>query len=384
MEDIIKSIKAHLYDRAVSPLSGALIISWCLWNYKVLFVLLSSESMIYKLNFVDEFYAQIFLFNLWWSSFNTSNSIVNGVLGPIVTTLMYLFIYPLFAVPGYKFSLWVQKKYDMAKNDHQKNKLLTYEQSIELHKKIAELELQKESEHKDYLNRIDALNELVNNKNSLLLSSEKNYQELVAKYEILHSEGTLSSGAHGSSNEKGEMFSGDDSLGGAVDGEEDPLSKPELKELEGFIVNALFQKKAGEQFVFSSLIPAETWAHYSDENRFSLERSFRFGVDSRRYRNVKVSEKQIDGSVTKYTILDFLECKDSKSVLIYILEKIAASKYKTVQESELKSWREWNFHLLKNGIDYLLEKGFVEGVIHSGRPAFRLKKEGELYLAGSR
>lgn len=186
MEDLIKSMKAHLYDRIASPLSGALIISWCFWNYKVLLVIFSSEIIQYKLNFIDTFYAQSFSSFLWTPDSPMSNALINGMFGPICTAFVYILIYPIFSVPVYMFSLLVQKVYEGAKNWYQQGKLLTYTQSVELHRQISELELQKENEHKRYLASVEMLN-TSNEKNKIdFLKSEGKYAELKAKYDDLN------------------------------------------------------------------------------------------------------------------------------------------------------------------------------------------------------
>ena len=47
MGDIIKSIKAYLYDRAASPLIGAYITAWSIWNYRV-FIIIFTDAVDFK------------------------------------------------------------------------------------------------------------------------------------------------------------------------------------------------------------------------------------------------------------------------------------------------------------------------------------------------
>ena len=44
MQDIFISIKAYLYERAASPLTGAFAVSWVVWNYRF-FVVLFSDGL---------------------------------------------------------------------------------------------------------------------------------------------------------------------------------------------------------------------------------------------------------------------------------------------------------------------------------------------------
>lgn len=361
MDDVVKSIKAHLYDRVVSPLFGAFLISWCIWNYRVIFVLLSSEIIQYKFNYIDEYYSSFF----YYGSFSVSKLLLIGIAAPVFSAFLYIYAYPFLALPVYKFSLSRQKRLNEVKNEIEGNTLLTLDKSRRIIQDAKKMQIEYNKQMEIAEEEIESLRKIISDQMVEIdkLRTASPVEKLPPNDEVV---------------------SADHSSGKVVGEAADILSSPELAELEKFIVDVLFQKKVGEEFLFSSLIPVETWAHFTDEKRHSLEQSFRAGVESRRYVNVKLSEKQIDNSVVRYTILDFQSCKGADSIIIYILEKIASNKYKTVQLNDLKSWREWNFHLLSNGLNYLIEKGFVENVIHSGRPAYRIKKEGELYLAGSR
>lgn len=44
MNDIFKSLKAYLYDRSVSPLTGAFIMSWSVWNYRVFLTIFAGKE----------------------------------------------------------------------------------------------------------------------------------------------------------------------------------------------------------------------------------------------------------------------------------------------------------------------------------------------------
>ena len=58
IEDISKSIKANMYERATSPLFGAFAISWAIWNYKTILAILSSMTVKEKVSYIEnEIYA---------------------------------------------------------------------------------------------------------------------------------------------------------------------------------------------------------------------------------------------------------------------------------------------------------------------------------------
>lgn len=53
LDDVIKTVKAQLYDRVTSPLSGAFIIAWCGWNWKFIVLLISDMPVIQKFSYAE-------------------------------------------------------------------------------------------------------------------------------------------------------------------------------------------------------------------------------------------------------------------------------------------------------------------------------------------
>ncbi|MFA7610468.1 MAG: hypothetical protein WCY51_03160, partial [Sulfurimonas sp.] len=111
MEEIIKSIKAFLYDRASSPLIGALIVSWSFWNYKMFFILFSDEKIENKFLLINtlfdknnpiEFLGLALPFSL--------SMLLDGAVYPILLTIFYIYVYPFLAKPVYKYNLQEQLK----------------------------------------------------------------------------------------------------------------------------------------------------------------------------------------------------------------------------------------------------------------------------------
>jgi len=88
IEDVSKTIKAILYDRISSPLFGTFLLSWCGWNWRLIFLFLtdSSTKVAAKFQYVD-------------TALYPSNSVtfVYGFLLPATTTAFFLYIYPRIA-----------------------------------------------------------------------------------------------------------------------------------------------------------------------------------------------------------------------------------------------------------------------------------------------
>lgn len=87
MEDFVKNIKAQLYDRVSSPLSFSFIVSWVIWNYRYLIIVISSMEPDKKFSAIDALSAAYTSNWVYWLQF--------GILFPLLTTFLYIFLYPL-------------------------------------------------------------------------------------------------------------------------------------------------------------------------------------------------------------------------------------------------------------------------------------------------
>lgn len=83
IDDFWTSLKASLYERTTSPLFGALALSWLAWNYRLLFVLFSGESVTERFALIDEVLYPDLLTRVTWL-----------LVLPTVTAFLVLVIYP--------------------------------------------------------------------------------------------------------------------------------------------------------------------------------------------------------------------------------------------------------------------------------------------------
>jgi len=155
LDEILKSIRAHLYERAVSPLMGSFIVSWAVWNYKFLLVVLSGTPIAEKFDLIENL-----LFSGWYQI------LMQGALYPLITALTYLYIYPYPATKVFEFSRNRQKEITNIKKKIEEETLLTVKESRAIRGEIFELEerLQKEIERKD--NEIQRLKDELNSVNT--------------------------------------------------------------------------------------------------------------------------------------------------------------------------------------------------------------------------
>lgn len=127
MTDIRKSINSIINERISSPFYGTLILSWLVWNWKIIYLtFFVSESKIEgnKIDFILSKYSEI-------------NHLV---FFPLVSTVVLLTLIPFISNGAYwlslKFNMWKSDK----KNEVERKQLLTLEQSIQLRELIADQE----------------------------------------------------------------------------------------------------------------------------------------------------------------------------------------------------------------------------------------------------
>ncbi|WP_291912271.1 hypothetical protein [Limnohabitans sp.] len=121
IEDILQSAKQTLVERFSSPLLGAFLISWVVWNWKFLVILFSDASvtttfdLVHRLAFPD------------WTAI-----LLKGFAFPLMTSLAYVFLYPYPARFVYEFTLKRQREINEIKQRITNETPLTLERSTQL------------------------------------------------------------------------------------------------------------------------------------------------------------------------------------------------------------------------------------------------------------
>lgn len=140
------SIKAHINQWLSSPLFGAFIISWIIFNYRFLLVVVSDLPIDEKLNFID----CVIYPNFWWLMLWTA-------LAPFAVSILGILAYPIPAHRIYKYTLEYQKKLNQIKQEIDDETLLTKEQSIKARREVAERETVYETEFDKLTTKIENL-----------------------------------------------------------------------------------------------------------------------------------------------------------------------------------------------------------------------------------
>lgn len=118
MKDLGKDLRLQLQERASSPLIGSFVLSWLVWNYRLIMVLLSDQPVAGRFQYIDTA-----LYGHGWSA------AFQLFLGPLLCALTYIFLYPVITkwINGY----WFRKQNELKKqrDEIEGARLLTVEES---------------------------------------------------------------------------------------------------------------------------------------------------------------------------------------------------------------------------------------------------------------
>ncbi|MGH8492482.1 MAG: hypothetical protein ACRERR_05180 [Moraxellaceae bacterium] len=132
MTDLWEATKEHVKARFENPLLGAFALSWLIWNYKLIIIIVGKMDPTNKIDYIA---SQLYATNL---------QKIGCVAAPLVFSLFYLLIYP-------ELDRWLSVqveqrriKKSQALERVQHGRLLTATESKELQGKMIELEIEKQ------------------------------------------------------------------------------------------------------------------------------------------------------------------------------------------------------------------------------------------------
>lgn len=135
LDDIAKTVRAQLYERVSSPLSGVFLLSWSLWNYEFFIVIFSGMVTTEKINYIH----YSLYFDLW-------PSIAKGIVFPFITTVILIFIYPIPARYVYEHTRKQQRKLKEIRHKIDDETPLTREEARDIRRSSLDQSLQYERE----------------------------------------------------------------------------------------------------------------------------------------------------------------------------------------------------------------------------------------------
>lgn len=149
IDETKKSIQGILAQRISSPFYGTLVVSWLLWNWKIIYLTFFVTEKIIKQNKIDYITAN-------YSNFN------HLVLFPFISTIVILTLIPFLTNAAFWLDLNFDKWRIDKKIEIEKKQLLTIEQSISLREQILNMENRFESLLSDKNSEIAQLKVIIN------------------------------------------------------------------------------------------------------------------------------------------------------------------------------------------------------------------------------
>lgn len=129
-EQFSNSIKATLYDRISSPLSSSFLVSWCLWNYKILIVLFSSIKPYDKYNQIEILISTTIFKTPFYEPLGYWLS--NGIVFPALSALAYIYLYPVPSKIIYEHHLKTQDALKSLRNKIENEERLSVKDSLKI------------------------------------------------------------------------------------------------------------------------------------------------------------------------------------------------------------------------------------------------------------
>ncbi|VVP79829.1 hypothetical protein PS918_02185 [Pseudomonas fluorescens] len=132
-EQVFGSIRSQIDERLSNPLAGSFLLSWCLWNYKFFVILFSAEGVAKTFELID---AIVFP--------DAQSVLLKGFFCPLITSVLYIFIYPYPAKYVYEFSRTRQREIAEIKRRIEEETPLTIEESRRIRSELARIEAEYE------------------------------------------------------------------------------------------------------------------------------------------------------------------------------------------------------------------------------------------------
>ncbi|MGN6222744.1 hypothetical protein [Pseudoxanthomonas sp.] len=117
MSEFWDSLSAYIKDKAVSPLSGALVVSALAWNYKLIFTLFGGGDFMKKFAYID-----VYLYPTWQEK-------LVAVLVPVAAASFYLLYYHHIALWFYQRVLRQRITVANARTLSERHRLMTEEEA---------------------------------------------------------------------------------------------------------------------------------------------------------------------------------------------------------------------------------------------------------------
>lgn len=166
VDELVKTIRLHLADRLTSPLMGAFMVSWCVWNYRVVLLIFSPDTALRKIQLISAVGVPSHA-HLW--------------AYPLITSVLYILVYPWPARWAYEYAGWQRAALVRIRRKLENETPLTKEDSIKLRSQFSRSEGQ-------YIDRIEQKDREVDRLTSQVVRLQSLLSEAESREALLRSE----------------------------------------------------------------------------------------------------------------------------------------------------------------------------------------------------
>lgn len=350
MDDILKSMKAFLYDRSTSPLFGAFLLAWSAWNYRIIGILLSNEGFDKKFAGIDRLYKTIDISILQYQ-IHIPGQIVHGFLIPSIATFAYIYLYPTIAKPVYQHSLKKQKELRSIKQEEENNRLLSEEDSRALYNTLSEQQTEFYAKEELYRKQISSLTQSLKEFQNTPSTNVSIQNEDLSDIEV----------------------DKDLPLGG----------KYSQSQINKFIAGKV-ELLPNSEFQLSDLLDDKVWKELSSSNKQAIGKRFKQSVERGDYYGVTLNRKGT-GNQLIYKKSNLNE--PSKNNLSHDASKvlqnfIGLNEQEGLGVSDLKQISDMHIDKIRFHVDRLIKDNYLEyfGESIDEERLYRLGNNGREYL----
>lgn len=349
--EFFKLATNYLSDRFLQPLSASLLLSWAAWNYKIIMILISFDSVDVKFKNIEQVQAadgiSLFGFSLsvYWS---------HGFVLPIISALAFIYLYPFFSTHALRHTLLKQRVVNELKRLNSEEELIDVTRSRELVKENAQLKFSIEKIEQAASEKEKSLTEAINMLESNVI--RLNEQLSSGKDSSLHTHSR--NGAEKESEGSVDALDYKDNLDDVVD-----HSTYEKIRGSDFIWGSLDAKvyslESKIEFTVASLFAPEVWGNYSSGQQKAISIIFFEKFKEGAYINIEILKADDAGLPESYVTLPFQEYTGWKEINDKVISLLNISDGSGISLEEMRKKLNLKFPVLKNCLAYLESKNFM-------------------------
>ena len=240
ISEISKSIKATLYDRIVSPVSGMFLLSWGIWNWKLCLILFfASYGVDQKITTISTLYINKY----------------DNLIYPVIYTSILIFAYPIVSILPTRTWEWANAYKSKMKHKYSLGVTLTLEQSISIRQELEKEKLE--------------LNGIIESYKIKYEQEKTTSTELGLQLTALHGKFDNMSKILNEYNNKSEKLSSDEEFDTSFS----------LATWNDAITERILKLRSGDKITLKELVPQADWYKVPETKRKMLGKQFKQMVD---------------------------------------------------------------------------------------------------------